>query len=104
MVPDFVELLLNGSVFSKIKMEKGIRQKDPLSAFVFIMYFELLSKMLLELEGEGKIHGIKIGRSSPQYLTYFWHMIFSSSVGLTLKRSEKSGIASINTVAGQDRR
>lgn len=60
-----VDLLINGSIISKIDMQRGIRQGNPLSPFLFIMYAKLLSRMLLKFEQEGKLHGIKIGKTSP---------------------------------------
>ncbi|XP_048337148.2 uncharacterized protein LOC125424292 [Ziziphus jujuba] len=74
--PDSVELLLNGSVFSKTDMQRGLKQEDPLSLFLFTLYSELLSRMLLKLEREGRIHGIKIGRSSPPIS----HLLFAGDI------------------------
>lgn len=74
--PDSVELLLNGSVFSKTDMQRGLKQEDPLSLFLFTLYSELLSRMLLKLEREGRIHGIKIGRSSPAIS----HLLFADDI------------------------
>lgn len=76
-----VDLLLNGSVFNKIDMQRGIWQGDPLSLFLFIMYAELLSRMLLKLEQEEKIHGIKIGRTSPAIS----HLLFADDILLFCK-------------------
>nr|XP_048336943.1 uncharacterized protein LOC107411956 [Ziziphus jujuba var. spinosa] len=71
-----VELLLNGSVCGKVNMERGIRQGDPLSPFLFIIYSELLSRMLQKLEREGKIHGVKIGRTNPAIS----HLLFTDDI------------------------
>lgn len=57
---DSAKLLLNGSIFNKVQMLRGLRQRDPLSPFLFIFYSKLPSRILLKLEREGKFHGIKI--------------------------------------------
>lgn len=60
-----MELLLNGEIAGKIPMEQGLRQGDPMSPFLFILFSELLSHMLYKWEQEGKIHGVKLGRTAP---------------------------------------
>lgn len=69
---DSVELLLNGSVFGRVDVERGIHQGGPLSPFLFILYSKLLSRMLLNLERDEKLHGIKIGRTSPSISYLFF--------------------------------
>lgn len=62
---ELFSILLNGSIFGNVQAKRGIRQRDPLSPFLFIIRLELSSRMLHRFEVEGKIQGIKIGRSSP---------------------------------------
>lgn len=71
-----MELLLNGSVYGRVEMERGIRQGDPLFPFLFILFSELLSRVLLKLEGEGKLRGVKIGRASPSIS----HLFFTNDI------------------------
>lgn len=47
-------------------------QGDPFFYFLFIILLELLSRMLYKLEEEGKIQGIKIGRSNLAILHLFF--------------------------------
>nr|XP_048330728.1 uncharacterized protein LOC107407973 [Ziziphus jujuba var. spinosa] len=60
-----MELLLNGSIFGRILMERGLRQGDPMSPFLFIIMAELLSRMLFKWESDKKFNGVKLGRLSP---------------------------------------
>lgn len=59
------KMLLNGSCYGQILTERGIKQKDPMSLFLFVLFLELLSKMISKMENDGKIQGIKIGRLAP---------------------------------------
>lgn len=71
-----MELLLNGSVFGKIPMERGLRQGDPISPFIFIIMAELLSRMLHKWESDNKFHGVKLGRLSP----LINHLMFADDI------------------------
>ena len=59
------QVLLNGSPLRSFKPQRGIRQGDPLSPFLFILCSDVLSRLLLQQEREGLIHGIKIARNAP---------------------------------------
>ena len=45
-------------------MERGLRQKDPLSPFFFILIAEVLNKMLEKAKGSGLIECLRISRNS----------------------------------------
>lgn len=55
-----LRMLLNGSCFGNIPMEMGIRQGDPVSPFLFVLFLELLSRMLTKMEDDGEIQGLKL--------------------------------------------
>jgi hypothetical protein len=59
------QVLINGQPSSSLLPERGIRQGDPISPYVFILCANVLSG-LLHMESKKKsIHGIKVARSAP---------------------------------------
>lgn len=81
-------LLLNGSSFGQIPMERGIRQGDPLSPFIFVLFLEFLSRMITKMDMEGEIERIKIGRSAPAIS----HIFFADDILIFCKASvEQTG-------------
>lgn len=55
----FYSILLNGSSYSRINRMRGLRQKDPLSPYLFILGMKVFLQMLLKVEKDGKIRGAK---------------------------------------------
>ncbi|KAL0378405.1 UNVERIFIED_CONTAM: LINE-1 retrotransposable element O protein [Sesamum radiatum] len=58
-------LLINGAAFDFFRPSRGIRQGDPLSPYLFIIYAEFFSWMLFQDESLGNIKGIKVCRNAP---------------------------------------
>ena len=58
-------ILINGSPKGFVKPERGIRQGDPLSPYLFIIFAEVLSHMMTRAAMRRKIQGIKISSHSP---------------------------------------
>lgn len=56
---------LNGSAFGKFSPNRGIRQGNPLSSFLFILGMEILSRLFDKEEREGNLHGIKVSPHNP---------------------------------------
>jgi hypothetical protein len=74
-------IMLNGSPFGNFNPERGLRQGDPLSPFLFILGTEVLSRLLLRQESQGLLSGIKIARNfSP-----ISHLLFADDLILFTK-------------------
>lgn len=78
-----MKMMLNGSCYGQIPMERGIRQGDPLSHFLFVLFLELLTRMITKLKDEGEIQGIKIGRLA----LAISHLFFANDILIFCKAS-----------------
>ncbi|XP_060963433.1 uncharacterized protein LOC133032963 [Cannabis sativa] len=58
-------VLLNGCPLKKIIPQRGLRQGDPLSPFLFLLCQDVLSKLIVKAELVGSLHGISIAHSTP---------------------------------------
>lgn len=69
-------ILLNGSAFEHFTPERGIRQGDPLSPFLFILCLEVVSRLLGQYENLAVIHGVPVCR----YATPISHLMFADDL------------------------
>ncbi|XP_026451251.1 uncharacterized protein LOC113351494 [Papaver somniferum] len=53
-------IMLNGSPGEVLKPQRGLRQGDPLSPYLFILCMDSFSRALLNVEHSGSIHGMKM--------------------------------------------
>ncbi|XP_060963609.1 uncharacterized protein LOC115716507 [Cannabis sativa] len=66
-------VLLNGCPLKKLIPQRGLRQGDPLSPFLFLLCQEVLSKLISKAEVQNAVHGIKIAHSA----TPISHLMFA---------------------------
>ena len=71
-------ILINGSSFGHFKPQRGLRQGDPLSPFLFVLAFEVLSKLIEREAASSKINGVKLARDLALLPTCNLQMIYSS--------------------------
>lgn len=60
-----ISVLVNGSPTRRFQMQKGIRQGDPLSPFLFILAAESLNHLFLEAVAQGSIKGLNLYDNGP---------------------------------------
>ena len=56
-------LLINGETSKSFIPTRGLRQRDPLSPYLFILYQEVLSRMIEKEHTAGAIHRVKMNPS-----------------------------------------
>lgn len=66
-------VLLNGQAYGHIVPERGIRQGDPLSPFLFILCTEALVHVMNQAELKGRITGMKLTTKCPSVQ----HLLFA---------------------------
>ncbi len=65
-------ILVNGDPKWYVKPNRGLRQGDPLSPYLFLICAEGLSTLLRKVEREKVIQGISISRGGPQVSHLFF--------------------------------
>ncbi|XP_057441354.1 uncharacterized protein LOC130733241 [Lotus japonicus] len=76
---------INGSVGQRVQPQRGIRQGDPLSPYLFILIMDVLSNMIIRSKVAGDLEGLKLSNNSPA-LT---HLFFADDAILFGKAQEK---------------
>lgn len=79
-----VYLMLSGRVTTTIHPQRGLRQGDPLSPYLFIMVADVLSHMINHFAGCNALVGIKLSRQAPMIS----HCFFANGSIFFLQASE----------------
>lgn len=67
------QILINGQPSRSFNPERGLRQGDPLSPYIFILCANVLSGLMHKENQNKKIHGIRVARSAPKIT----HLLFA---------------------------
>lgn len=57
--------LINDVVLGSVIPQRGIRQGDPLSPYLFILCSEVLTELCSKAQRDGRLPGVKIAKNSP---------------------------------------
>ncbi|XP_057453159.1 uncharacterized protein LOC130745025 [Lotus japonicus] len=76
---------INGHLGKKLIPERGLRQGDPLSPYLFVLAVDVLSHMLIQAQRDGRIEGLQLAPTAPK-LT---HLFFADDSLLFAKASDQ---------------
>jgi hypothetical protein len=65
-------ILVNGNPSPSFRPQRGIRQGDPLSPYLFILYADVLSSLITKLQDNNQIKGISIATNAPNITHLFF--------------------------------
>ncbi|XP_074352119.1 uncharacterized protein LOC141691283 [Apium graveolens] len=74
----------HGQVFGRVVPQRGIRQGDPISPYIYILCAEALSTIIQRYEEVGLINGCSIARGAPPVT----HLLFADNCYLFFKANE----------------
>lgn len=58
-------ILINGEPIEPFQPQRGLRQGDPLSPYIYIICAEVLSRLITKAQQDGSITGISIATNAP---------------------------------------
>ncbi|KAL0355187.1 UNVERIFIED_CONTAM: hypothetical protein Sradi_3965600 [Sesamum radiatum] len=81
--------LLNGDQFGFLYPERGIRQVDPLSPYLFLFCAEALSHLIRQAEAQGEIQGVSVSLRAPRIS----HLLFADDTMIFCQTSSEALLA-----------
>ena len=78
--------LINDAVLGRVIPQRGIRQGDPLSPYLFILCSEVLSGLCSKAQQDGTLPGIKIAKNSPSVN----HLLFADDTMFFIPTDRRS--------------
>ncbi|KAL0387735.1 UNVERIFIED_CONTAM: putative mitochondrial protein [Sesamum radiatum] len=91
--------MLGGCQFGTLIPERGLRQGDPLSPYLFLLCTEVFSSIIQRAEADGRIRGVLIYRGAPHIL----HLLFADDT-LIFCQASLEGSCAIREVLESYRR
>jgi hypothetical protein len=88
-------ILLDGSPYGNFKPSRGIRQRDPLSHFLFILGKIILSRLILRDKALGSLQGINVAPLSPPIS----HLLFADDVMIFARAKVQDANAIFNCLS-----
>ncbi|XP_045789329.1 uncharacterized protein LOC123884299 [Trifolium pratense] len=89
------QILINGQPSKSFNPERGLRQGDPLSPYLFILCADVLSGLMKRKAVTGGIHGIKIARQAPKIS----HLLFADDSLLFARASSTEADVILSVLA-----
>ncbi|CAL2232092.1 unnamed protein product [Prunus armeniaca] len=77
--------MLNGNPVGYVIPQRGLRQGDPLSPYLFLLCAEAFSSLILQAERCGFLHGVKLCRGAPSVS----HLFFADDSFLFLRANRQ---------------
>ena len=77
-----MSMLISWSPLAPFKMERGLRQGDPISPFLFILVAEVLNRMILKVKELQLVDGVEIGKDKVEVT----HLQFADDTVIFLSR------------------
>lgn len=87
------QVKVNGDVTETIIPERGLRQGDPLSPYLFLICAEGFSAMLHEAERNGRLKGIKNCNNAPSVS----YLLFADD-SLLLIEADRNSVQEVNRI------
>ncbi|KAL0410987.1 UNVERIFIED_CONTAM: putative mitochondrial protein [Sesamum latifolium] len=81
-------LTLNRTPFGFFRPERGIRQGDPLSPYLFLFCAEALSCLIQQAEREGRLVGVKVTEQAPSVS----HLLFTDDTLVFYQAKEEQAV------------
>ncbi|KAL0355533.1 UNVERIFIED_CONTAM: putative mitochondrial protein [Sesamum radiatum] len=87
--------MLNGEQFGFLRPERGLRQGDPLSPYLFLLCSEAFSNMISRTEAEGRIEGVAVSRRAPRIS----HLLFADDT-LIFCQATEAALLNVKQILG----